>query len=1388
MKWDDLSPADTLAAEANVAAKRSDLGGAVDRKKKIEKTAFKAGYAVEMNWGDLTPDKPSAPPTAKVKPANDPNWRVVEEGTRMTPEQIKQAREWKTSLLPGEGIKDPTALDARLTQMAEQRKRLVAAGYPTDTLDARIREFSQVKNDIERLRKGGKVSPHAPSVGGRPPDRPEDLAWNQKGFAADIGAGIQSGVVGLGKVVRGTEKMLGVTPSEGFDPALAAGEEYAGYSEQRGGEGISHEVVRGLASMGVQLPVLMAGGTFGMGVIGAGEAAAQPDASPTDVALSAATMATMGKVLHESGGLSISKRVLLGAGVGAGVTAAQGGNRQQIIAQGILFGGTGAAGGKAPKVGERITARDGKTYEVAKDTGEHVELRPIDQEPPTRAGSTATGDKVKPLTAPEGAHPAVAESRYAYRSRDAGEQGVPSQSHSQATLSQHQAESYVESRGSLSGKPQEIVRVDMWQLDPAKYDVREAPGDTHWVKFKEDLPESAVEPVGNKAADRRQAENGPPVASFTTAKGSTYKVNADGTTTRDKSYHPEHGTTDQGPQPPSAKTYYVSSDDALKLAEIQTEGPKRVIGEAKDGRIGVRYEEGKDAGKIEYRTLVAPKDRPAVGLTPVEVWANGRVHFGNEITEVRNAERRGFEMQPQEREQVGQAAEKFTAPETAKGAGAAPVGYKQPESEIVQLGEAARGATEAAKTAGEQASELTRLPRESGRFGPALSLASQKVRQTVGRLWQSYKAGPAQPISSVESASMELFKEHSRVQLDAREFSKQVKGAIPDTARRDAIFRYAAAGGDRATLQGWAATSKNPRAKVGYENALKLTDAERAVADNFVGFFRPMLEQGMDAGVIQSAVDDYVTQIVKRGPKGSKLEAMRGQMQADAQASLLNPNFKHARQRVFPNIFEGEQAGYTYDTDFASAASQYYTSMGRAIASRNYLKSLQKLTASDGRPAASVSGYGVPLDNATLVKPDAKVARGANVSDYKPVDHWAFKGWKWIDNIQGRDLMLQGDLLVHPEFATKTKARFEPSAIRKSAIGRGALKAQAVVKGTMFSLSPFHLVTEVVHAAGHTVNPLWNLPELKTAGGRHSAELMEALKGGLQVAGGSGHELFAEGLSGQGGLVGKLPGIGKLNAQWSDWLFHDYIPRLKFKTYQHILERNLKRYSGELAREQVVSLSADQANAAYGELNYFKLGRSKTMQDLSRLLLLAPDFLEARGRFVGQAAKGYGREQLRALLLLGMTQYVSARIANQLGHGDAEWDVKHAFQIKVGESFYGLRSVPADILHAASDPRGFALWRANPLLVVTPMELATGTELRSGGKDIGNGWTVRRGLTTSQVGLRAAERALPLPVQGLTKEDTDLLESLLGAVGVVEHRQRQAKGSGRSSSGLGRIR
>ena len=289
--------------------------------------------------------------------------------------------------------------------------------------------------------------------------------------------------------------------------------------------------------------------------------------------------------------------------------------------------------------------------------------------------------------------------------------------------------------------------------------------------------------------------------------------------------------------------------------------------------------------------------------------------------------------------------------------------------------------------------------------------------------------------------------------------------------------------------------------------------------------------------------------------------------------------------------------------------------------------------------------------------------------DYQTVNHPALLRWKWVgtDDVSGNTLLQEGDLAVHPEAYQHLKNILSTSALRQNAVGRAALKVSSTLKQTLLSLSPFHQVQEGVHATLHAVDPVRIMaPRALDLKNPIQSQLIDH---GLIVADFDGMSVFQEGVA-AGGLISKVPVVGQIEAKYRDYLFKDYIPRLKMEMATEAAKRNFQRYkgqvkSGKITRDQIFELTANQANAAFGELNYKMLGRNPTVQDLLRLSVLAPDFLEARIRFTGQALKPYGREQATAPLLRGAVgMYVSARIINQLLDDDPHWDRPFSVVIK----------------------------------------------------------------------------------------------------------------------------
>lgn len=670
---------------------------------------------------------------------------------------------------------------------------------------------------------------------------------------------------------------------------------------------------------------------------------------------------------------------------------------------------------------------------------------------------------------------------------------------------------------------------------------------------------------------------------------------------------------------------------------------------------------------------------------------------------------------------------------------------------------------------------------------PPLSMR-EKVASSLRRI-----NGVVKDLPEFGDFKKEVLKWSARSQRSANEILRvqgQIEEAVPSKEKRDGITNWIQANGDQGLLRSWANATKNKTLKAGYEAALKLTPEEIATAKKIKDSYDILHNRAKKFGIDMGYLPNYVTELWKQEP----------QRAAGSSPKRLSEFFKFSQERVFPNYFEGEQAGYEPQTkDISKLLGLYMNEMNNAINSRRFVQELSKGTASDGRPLVSARGSGQEVgedvgDKVHLVYPD-KAAEGTE--DYKKLDQPALHGWVFAGkDADGSMILVKGDLAVHPEIATHFKNALGSSKIRqwwneKTAnpflnATKGTAKfilddLQGAVKGTMLSFSPFHQVQEGIHALGHRINPFGNIPKIDL----RRPDQMDAVEHGLMLS----HDrlsqhLFMEGVGTNNrnlvtGLIRKV-GFkpGRLAADrvdaYQDWLFGHYIPGLKFKTYEHILDRNMERYAKDLANgkaspSQVKLLSARQANAAYGHLNYTDMGHNPTIRHAFQVVLLAPDFLEARARFTGQAIKGLaggkvGSEQLQALAFLAATQFILARVLNKLENDDYEW--AHPFEVKVGNKLYGLRSVPEDIYKLFGNTAGFIGGRISPIFGRLIQEGLFGVNYR------GEHTTWGDALKDIVAGI------VPMPFQGLTKNLTpggrsqtiNPMEQILSATGLQVHR------------------
>ena len=140
----------------------------------------------------------------------------------------------------------------------------------------------------------------------------------------------------------------------------------------------------------------------------------------------------------------------------------------------------------------------------------------------------------------------------------------------------------------------------------------------------------------------------PPIAGFQTARGSTYEVAGDGTTTRNKAARNDAGHEgDSGPKPQSARTVYVDGDaSGLSAAGLHGLGSKGARVVIKDGKASLLTwnEKGGKWGRSPEGTDIPVHDTPAVGRSPLELWkptddvpgweAYSGMHAGNPIVSV----------------------------------------------------------------------------------------------------------------------------------------------------------------------------------------------------------------------------------------------------------------------------------------------------------------------------------------------------------------------------------------------------------------------------------------------------------------------------------------------------------------------------------------------------------------------------------------------------------------------------------------------------------------------------------------------------------------------------------------------------------------------------------
>lgn len=598
-----------------------------------------------------------------------------------------------------------------------------------------------------------------------------------------------------------------------------------------------------------------------------------------------------------------------------------------------------------------------------------------------------------------------------------------------------------------------------------------------------------------------------------------------------------------------------------------------------------------------------------------------------------------------------------------------------------------------------------------------------------------------------------------------------------------------------------------------WEKALKLTNAEKAMADKVTEDYKQNALTAQAAGLALPVDEAYGKQIWD-------LDNNRGRAGFGEFLSRFDADPSSFKKRKHATSFDGIISGLTPKSlDDFKLVGVNGKEVNKAVATRKLAQRLPELRDSQGRPFAIIdSDQADKLNDSAVARLQALAASGVAIPvqmrSYVPYARYAVGGSK-VENfdpagyrpaggrgIQGYYYQLPaadgsgmknyfGRLIFSPEAFPYVNARTAPSWVRERASQRdaggmvltGILAVNREIKASLLgAFSAFHYVQEGFHGLGHGTNPLFNLPPVDPLNPEH----LQWMKSGLMLGGENDAIKYFDGGGDLNALFYKIPVLGYLSGKMSEHLFSRYIPALKLKTAQNVYGRNVKYFakklaSGAMSDGEVRHITATTVNDAYGHINWADLGIGKSMRDFLQIVALAPDFLLARSRFAAQAlgvqrirgvdASRASREAFMAFFALAAGQWITARIANWIiNNGDMMTGSKDLFAIvnkRTGQRF-SLRSVPGDLLEAVKDPVAFFNNRASPM-VRDLYNIVMGTNWR--GEQVGHA----AALTDALVGA-APMTAQPL-LRGLTttgqQAPTSKGEDFVKALGIKINRWSQ---------------
>jgi hypothetical protein len=574
----------------------------------------------------------------------------------------------------------------------------------------------------------------------------------------------------------------------------------------------------------------------------------------------------------------------------------------------------------------------------------------------------------------------------------------------------------------------------------------------------------------------------------------------------------------------------------------------------------------------------------------------------------------------------------------------------------------------------------------------------------------------------------------------AKNFEDANKDLIRNTPLDMAAQLYHEAGGDvsvldrqRQEIQDSPKVSDAIKGKydVLFKQAMNLPDDVKAVSDTIRADYAHgdySLERAQQLGMLdpeKAGAANYAGQHTYV-PEDADASDMR----PPTTAGSKSPAFTKARS--FATLTDAIKEGYEpTDVGLAGARGKYIRQFGQGEGLRAAETVLQQTKADDTRPIGVDPAKVRPIDGvrAIALPQGADIAKLTaegrivyndvdkpylDVSDYKPgpdkFSKFRVKQTLFNDQGESQPVFERANLLVHPDYLKPVMQAFQDTSwFKQNNFTNKLLQISTQAKKSLLSLSPFHWFTEGERGLQMGLNPaeVFRPPQIDPDG----LAMSKGTKYGLTLYGDtSARSLADEGVSSAGNaLIHKIPVVGNLLKSAEDQLFGNYIPRLKAAAFEKVADQ-LGKKNPNWSEAEVMTRASKITNGAFGGINWRQLGYSMSTQDALRLAFLAPDFTGSQIMFGHAGLQAGGSVVWQSMARIALYNMLAAQTINLLNTGSVHMDHPFSVVSKDGKNLYSVRTMPEDIAHYLTDPRGSIYNRLNPITSKPAVEFLSGKD------------------------------------------------------------------------------